>query len=65
MEYPDMITGEWYEGDQIAESAIRVMDHPKEPSWGFYKWDSIAWDDRGLVCLVDLDVQHAKENYTP
>lgn len=61
--YPCMLSGEYFEGDQIAESATWIMEHPTEPSWGFYKWDSAAWDDRGLACFVNIDVEHARENY--
>ena len=65
MEYPDMITGEWYEDYQIAVGAEFVLEHPTEPSWGFYKFTSDAWGDRGLACFVTADVEHAKENYRP
>lgn len=62
-EYPCMITGEYYEADLIAESAEFVMEHPTEPSWGFYKFSSIAWDERGLACFVNIDVEDAREQY--
>lgn len=61
--YPCMLSGEYFEGDQIAESAEFVMEHPTEPSWGFYKITSIAWGERGLACFVNIDVEHARENY--
>ena len=64
-DYPCMLSGEYYEGDQIAEGAEFVAWHPTEPSWGFYKFTSDAWGDRGLACFVTADVEHAKENYTP
>ena len=61
--YPCMLSGEYYEGDQIAEGAEFVMEHPTEPSWGFYKFTSEAWNYTGLACFVNIDVEHAKENY--
>ena len=65
VEYPDMITGEWYEDWQIAVGAEFVLEHPTEPSWGFYKLTNA--DDYGgrLACLVNADIEHASENYRP
>ena len=61
--YPCMLSGEYYEGDQIAECAEFVLEHPTEPSWGFYKFTDYGWGVGGLACLVNADVEHAKENY--
>jgi hypothetical protein len=61
--YPCMLSGEYYEGDRIAKGAEFVMEHPSEPSWGFYKLTNEAWDYTDLACFVNVDVEHAKENY--
>jgi hypothetical protein len=58
-----MLSGEYYEGDQIVEGAEFVGWHPVETSWAFYKFTGDAWGDRGLACFVTVDVEHAKENY--
>jgi len=66
MEYPDMITGEWYEDYQIAVGAEFVLEHPTEPSWGFYRLTNADYYGiNRLACLVNVDIEHAKENYTP
>ena len=62
--YPCMLTGEYYEGDQIAESATWIMEHPTEPSWGFYKLTNADYyGTTRLACLVNVDIEHAKESY--
>jgi hypothetical protein len=58
-----MLSGEYYEGDQIAEGVEFVMEHPTEPSWSFYKFTNAAWETRGLACFVNIDVEHARKNY--
>lgn len=63
--YPCMMTGEYFEGDQIAEGAKWVLEHPTEPSWSFYKLTNAdSWGTSGLACFVNLDIEHAKENQT-
>lgn len=64
MEYPDMLTGEWYEDYQIAHGAEFIMEHPTEPSWGFYKLaNANYYGTTRLACLVNVDIEHAKESY--
>ena len=53
--YMCQITGKYFEAALIAETAVRVMDYPGEPSWGLYK----TFD--GLAVLCDCDVEHAIE----
>ena len=66
MEYPDMITGEWYEDYQIAVGAEFVLKHPTEPSWGFYRLTNADYyGNNRLACLVNVDIEHAREHYTP
>ena len=59
-----MITGEWYEDYQIAQGVEFVMEHPTEPSWGFYKLTNADYyGTTRLACLVNVDIEHARENY--
>jgi hypothetical protein len=61
--YPCMMTGEYFEGDQIAEGARWVAEHPTEPSWSFYKLTNAdSWGTNSLACFVNVDIEHAKEN---
>lgn len=63
-DYPCMITGEYFEGEQIAEGAEFVMWHPRETSWAFYKLTNAdSWGGSGLACFVNVDVEHAREHY--
>ena len=62
--YPCMLSGEYFEGDHIAECAEFVLEHPTEPSWGFYRLKDNGWGVGGLACLVNIDVEHARENYS-
>lgn len=61
--YPCMLSGEYFERDHVAECAEFVMEHPKEPSWGFYRLRENGWGVGGLACFVNVDVEDAKENY--
>jgi hypothetical protein len=49
------ITGKYFEDTLIAKTATRVMDYPKQPTWGLYK----TFD--GLAVLVDSEVNQSKE----
>ena len=53
--YMCQITGKYFEDFLIAETAVRVMDYPDEPSLGLYK----TFD--GLAVLVDSEVKEARE----
>lgn len=63
LNYPCMMTGEYFEGLQIAEGAEFLMEHPVEPSWAFYKLTNAdSWGTGSLACFVNIDVEHAKEH---
>ena len=60
--YPDQTTSVYYDAYEVAK-AVRVADHPEEPSWGLYcleKWKEEAID-YVMMILADADHDDAQD----